>query len=433
MMSRNKVLVYSCDAMVYEDILYLLQKPRFRALYERGSIVKRMRTIYPSVTYPCHTTMSTGCYPDKHGVVNNMKFQPGVQKDIPWEWFADAIKCPDIFTAAKKAGRTTAAVFWPVTGNHPDIDYLVDEYWPQSPEDTKEACFLRSGTTRELYGACVAPYLENVKIRTHPATDEFLVNSVCSIIERYQPDLMMLHTGDVDHYRHKTGLFTEMVTRGLDDTERWLDQIIQATKRAGVFEQTNFFLVSDHGQLEIVRSIKPNVMFARHGLIQTDEAGRLVDWQAYCHSTALSAQIRLRTPEDRTLWEKVYRLLLDMREEGVYGISEVYTAEEIEEKEHLTGDFSFVIETDGYTSFSEDWNGPLVQPLDITDYRFGRATHGHNPDKGPQPTFFAFGPDIRAGVELERRPTVDEAPTYAKILGAEMPWADGTAISEILK
>ena len=432
-MSKNKVLVYSCDAMVYEDILYLLQKPRFRALYERGSIVKRMRTIYPSVTYPCHTTMSTGCYPDKHGVVNNMKFQPGMQKNIPWEWFADAIKCPDIFTAAKRAGRTTAAVFWPVTGNHPDIDYLVDEYWPQSPEDTKEACFLRSGTSRELYNTCVAPYLENVKIRTHPETDEFEINCVCSTIERYQPDLLMLHPADIDHYRHKTGLFTEMVTKGLDDTERWLDQIIQATKRAGVFEQTNFFLVSDHGQLEIVRSIKPNVMFARHGLIQTDEAGKLVDWQAYCHSTALSAQIHLRDPEDQALWEKVYRLLLDMRDEGVYGISEVYTAQEIKEKEHLAGDFSFVIETDGYTSFSEDWKGPLVQPLDITDYRFGRATHGHYPDKGPQPTFFAFGPDIRSGVELERRPTVDEAPTYAKILGAEMPWADGTAISEILK
>ncbi len=59
--------------------------------------------------------------------------------------------------------------------------------------------------------------------------------------------------------------------------------------------------------------------------------------------------------------------------------------------------------------------------------------HGHNPDKGPQPTFFAFGPDIKAGVEIERRPFVDEAPTYAKILGGELPEADGGAIDEILR
>ena len=49
------------------------------------------------------------------------------------------------------------------------------------------------------------------------------------------------------------------------------------------------------------------------------------------------------------------------------------------------------------------------------------------------PDFFGFGPDIKAGVEIERRPTVDEAPTYAKILGVEMPWADGVAVDEFLK
>ena len=75
----------------------------------------------------------------------------------------------------------------------------------------------------------------------------------------------------------------------------------------------------------------------------------------------------------------------------------------------------------------------MVAPMDLTDYRFGRATHGYYPDLGPQPVFFGFGPDIRSGVILERRETVDEAPTYAKILGVEMPGVDGHAIDEILK
>lgn len=433
-MAQRKVIVFSCDAMVCEDIEYLIKtSPRFRELYARGSGVKRTRTIWPSVTYPCHTTMSTGCYPDKHGVVCNAVFHPGELKNIPWNWFADAIKCPDIFTAAKRAGLTTAAVFWPVTGNHPDIDWLVAEYWPQGPEDTIKAAFMRAGTSEELYEECCAPHLENVKIRTHPATDEFLVRCVCDIIRKHQPDLMMLHTGDVDSYRHQTGLFTEKVTRGVEDTERWFFEIIEATKEAGVFEDTDFFLVSDHGQLDIVRNIKPNVMFADHGLIKVDEKGKLVDWSAYCRSNGLSAEIVLKDPSDRETWQKTYELLKFMRDEGIYGISDVVTTEETLEREHLGGDFSFVIESDGYTSFSEDWNRPMVKPMDLSDYRFGRATHGHFPDKGPQPVFFGFGPDIKEGVYLERRPTVDEAPTYAKILGVEMPWADGTPIVEILK
>ncbi len=433
-MSQQRVIVFSCDAMVYEDIKYLLKtSERFKELYAKGSAVKRTRTIYPSVTYPCHTSMSTGCYPNKHGVTNNNIFMPGVTKNVPWTWFADNIKCPDIFTAAKKAGLTTACVFWPVTAGHEYIDYNFPEYWPQSPEDTKEACFLRAGTTPELYRECIAPHIEDVKIRTHPATDELLVRVTCDMIEKYKPHLLLLHTGDVDSYRHGTGLFTEKVTKGVEDTERWFFEIIEATKRAGTFEETNFFLISDHGQLDIVRNVKPNVVFADNGLIEVNGDGTLKLWKAYLHSTGLSAQIRLADPEDKETWQKTYDLLKHMRDEGIYGISEVYTAEEINEKEHLSGEFSFVVESDGYTSFAEGWTRPMVKQLDLSDYRYGKATHGHNPDKGPQPVFFGFGPGIKEGVILERRPTVDEAPTYAKLLGVEMPEADGTAITEILK
>ena len=107
--------------------------------------------------------------------------------------------------------------------------------------------------------------------------------------------------------------------------------------------------------------------------------------------------------------------------------------EEIAELEHLDGDFSFVLESDGYTSFSDSCKRPLVAKLDLTDFRFGRATHGYYPDLGPQPTLIAKGPHIKEGVVIDRRPIVDEAPTYAKLLGAELPDAQGTAIEEILK
>lgn len=433
-MSQSRCIVFSCDAMVREDIEYLIRTDeRFADLYRKGSAVKTTRTIYPSVTYPCHTTMSTGCYPDRHGVVNNSEFHPGKLKNIPWNWFADVIKTPDIFTACKRAGLTTACVFWPVTGNHPDIDYNLPEYWPQSETDTKEDCFLRAGTTPQVWEECVKPYIDDVTIRSHPGTDDFLMEVSCEMIRRYKPHLLMIHTGDVDSFRHKYGLFNDTVTRGVNDAARWLFDLIEATKEAGVYEETNFFLVSDHGQMEIVRNIKPNVVFADNGLIDVDENGKIKDWKAYCYSTALSAQIKLKDPNDREVWQKTYDLLCHMRDEGIYGISKVYTAKEAEEQEHLSGDFAFVIETDGYTSFSEDWRRPMVKSLDLSDYRFGRATHGHNPDKGPQPVFFGFGPDIKAGVELDRRPTVDEAPTYAKIMGVEMPWADGKPIDEILK
>ena len=122
-----------------------------------------------------------------------------------------------------------------------------------------------------------------------------------------------------------------------------------------------------------------------------------------------------------------------MCRDGVWGIGRVYTAEEAQREEHLAGGFSFVIETDGYTSFTSDWREPYVHPLDISDYRFGRATHGHLPDKGPQPTLLAFGPDIRSGAVVERAALVDEPATIARVLGLEFGDIDGKVIEGILR
>ena len=71
--------------------------------------------------------MITGVYPDTHKVTGNLELHPGRTSDLPWKWDYKYNACKqDIFTEAKKAGYETAAVFWPVTGNHPAIDHLID-------------------------------------------------------------------------------------------------------------------------------------------------------------------------------------------------------------------------------------------------------------------------------------------------------------------
>ena len=174
----------------------------------------------------------------------------------------------------------------------------------------------------------------------------------------------------------------------------------------------------------------PNVELARRGLITLDNSGRMTDYVAIVKSAGASAQVYVKREADI---ERVGQLLEEMRAEGLYGFSRVYTAQEAWEEERLSGGFAFVLETDGYTSFGNDYTGALCRPHDISDYRFGRATHGHQPDKGPQPTFIAFGPDIRPGALLERRPIVDEPATFARVLGVDMGEIDGRPMVELLR
>jgi predicted AlkP superfamily pyrophosphatase or phosphodiesterase len=430
-MSKKRLIVISQDALVFEDLEQLRKLPHFKILMENGSMVETLRSIYPTVTYPAHVSMITGMYPNRHGVINNEELVIG-ELASDWHWFRSSNKAETLFDAAKKAGMSTAAVFWPVTGNDPNIDYLIAEYWSQGKDDTPREAFRRSGTNEELLETVVDKHLPGLVERKHPQADVFILKCACDIIEKYQPQLLCIHPAVIDDYRHKTGLFNDKVSEGLQLVDEWLGWIMEATRRAGVYDETNFVIMSDHGQLEIKRIMNPNVILRDHGLITVDDREELADWQAYCKSAALSAQVYLKNPDDRTVYEKTYRLLCEMRDEGIYGISQVFTREEINELEHLDGDFSFVIETDGFTTFGNDWRRPLVRSFDTSDYRFGRATHGHLPDKGPQPTMVVMGPDFAKSVVIKRRPIVDCASTFAKLLGLELPNADGTCIQDIL-
>ncbi|MDL2317845.1 ectonucleotide pyrophosphatase/phosphodiesterase [Eubacteriales bacterium OttesenSCG-928-A19] len=431
-MSKSKhVIVISQDAMIYEDTETLKTLPNFGKFWEKTARVDHARSVYPSLTYPAHVSMMTGVYPGRHGIVNNEYAIPG-EKSSKWIHFREDVKAPTIFDYAKKAGLSTAAVFWPVTGNDPSIDYLVDEYWPQSPEETTRDCFANSGSSDEVMRKVVEPNLHMLINRIHPYCDAFIHACAGAIIREFKPNLLMIHPANIDAYRHQTGLFSPRVTQGLTEIDLWFGDIVKATQDAGIFEDTTFFIISDHGQMNIVRNIAPNVVFAENGLIDVDEAGRFTDYRAFCKSTGLSAQVYLKDPGNQEDYARTKALLDRMCQDEIYGISRVYTAEEAQKEEGLAGAFSFVLETDGFTSFANDWVRPLVRPMDISDYRFGRATHGYQPDKGPQPTMFAFGPGVRAGAVLPNCSIVDEPPTIARVLGLDMPGTDGKVLEELL-
>ncbi|MCQ2427694.1 MAG: ectonucleotide pyrophosphatase/phosphodiesterase [Clostridia bacterium] len=440
MKKDRRILVFSVDAMVAEDVDILRTKPNFQKYIAGGAEVKTVKTVYPSVTYPAHTSMITGAWPAKHGVISNFAFTTDSKEDT-WQWDAEAIRIPDIFTAAKKAGYTTGSVFWPVTGNHKYIDYLIDEYWLPEKDQTLRTGFAKMGSSAEMLDIIeknegeLAPSYKLTGRKNfciYPEIDNFLMANAVDVIRKYAPEVMFVHNGNIDHQRHVAGVFSEVVKDALDIIDYNIGQLGEALEAAGVLADTDFFLVSDHGQRQIVRTVKLNVLLKDAGLIDVDEKGKVTDYRAYCFSNAMSSFVYLKNPGDRGLCEMVGALLRGLCREGIYGIGKVLTRGEAE-KLGVTGDFSFMIESDGYTSFSDSCKRPIVPPMDLSDFRFGRATHGYYPEVGPQPVFLGKGPHIAEGFVLERTDVINEAPTYAALLGVELPDAEGKAIEGFLK
>ena len=435
----KRLIVFSVDAMVTEDVEAMRELPNFKKYLGGGSEFKNgMRTIYPSVTYPIHVSILTGCYTGKHKVTSNFGFTTA-SKDDTWLFSSENIAVEDIFAAAKRKGLSTASISWPVTGRNPNIDYLIDEYWFPNPGETMRAGFADMGSSGEMldimdaHTDMLAPGWEQggkKNFMVWPGVDDFWVACACDIIRKYKPELTFVHTGTFDSFRHKYGVFGSHLDEARANLDRYIGMLMRACEDAGVAGETNFIMVSDHGQRDICRAINLNVKLSDAGWIDVDESGKVTDWRAFCFSNAMSALVYVKDPGDE---ERVYQTLEDLRKEGVFGIGRIYTAREAMEEEQLCGGFSFVIESDGYTSFGDKAVRPLVQNFDVSDYRFGRATHGYMPDYGPQPVFVAKGPGIRQGVVLDRGEVVDEAPTFAKLMGLSLPQAEGKPIDAILK
>lgn len=430
-MNDRHVVVVSVDAMVYEDLEILSKLYTFESVWDRTARVNRVKSVYPTITYPCHSTMMTGVYPETHGIVNNERPELLVRSSL-WQHERSLVKAKSIFDYAHEAGLSTAAVFWPVTGNDKNIDYLVNEYWPQHGESS-EQCFRDSGSSEEVMQKIVLPnlkYVEN-RHRKHPWCDAFVMACACDMLTSFKPNLLMVHPANVDAYRHETGLFTPKVEAGLYETNLWIGQLMKAADDAGILDKTDFFIVSDHGQLAIRRCVALNALLAERGLIDVDESGEIRDWTAFAKSGGLSALVYLKHPDCAEDLARTKAVLDELAAGEVMGVGQVFTEAEARAQHHLGGDFSFVVETDGYTTFANDWVRPLVRPQDNRNYRFGRATHGHLPEKGPQPTLIAFGPHMKPGAVIPDALLVDEAPTFAHALGLKMEGTDGRCLTEL--
>ncbi|MBR2054661.1 MAG: alkaline phosphatase family protein, partial [Clostridia bacterium] len=68
---KKRLCMISLDAASHEDAEQLFALPNLRALQQGSLFCSRVNTIYPTITYPIHVSLITGCYPNKHGIPHN--------------------------------------------------------------------------------------------------------------------------------------------------------------------------------------------------------------------------------------------------------------------------------------------------------------------------------------------------------------------------
>ncbi|MDR0396628.1 MAG: ectonucleotide pyrophosphatase/phosphodiesterase [Oscillospiraceae bacterium] len=429
MSGQNKLFAICVDALCDIDIDYVKTLPNFGRVLADGSHIRRVKPVYPSFTYPCHVSIMSGVYPDRHGVPHNEMVEPGAEHP-PWYRARSMVKVPYLLDHAKARGLSTCALNWPLTAGA-DIDLNMPMTLPLFYEGDPLPFYQGSSTQALLdrYFRKHAWALSNQRA----SLDLFTMCVALDIIEDYgQPDVMFVKLCDLDSARHEFGVDTVQARQALDWHDSQFGSMLDCLRRHGDIERTNFVVTGDHGQSDVKRVMNFNRVLMENGLLTLDSDGKLSGWDAYCHSVGLSAWIQLRDPNDIGLYDRVYDLLLSLKGDPLFAIDYVFTKMEAARDFHLAGPFDFIIESAQPISFGHDPSAPLFTPTAPGDYKTAPASHGGLPTRSHMTALFASGPSIRRGVEIDSASLVDEAPTMARMLGFDMPDTDGRVLTELL-
>jgi len=390
--------------------------PNLRKVLKEGAHAEGVVGVVPTVTYPSHTTLLTGVWPAKHGILANSTFDPLQKNYQGWYWYAEDIRVPTLWDAAAQAGRTTASVQWPVSVGA-NITWNIPEFWRAgTPEDEE---LLRVVSTKGMLqeaSAEIGPYRGGVDASVDG--DDVRAKYAVWILEKKRPALLTLHLTALDHIQHQTGPFSEESLAVLERIDAAIGAVREAAEKlapGGVL----LAVVSDHGFVKYDQQLNLLAAFRVANLFSVDEKEKIRDWRAMPWTTGGSAAIVLKDPLDRATLGEVHELLSRLAADPANGIDRILEADELHKRGGYPNASFFVSLKPGWKT-ATSLAGPIV-----ANVKPG-GTHGQLPDVTElRSSFFLSGPGVPTGKDLGVIDMRDIAPTLAKAAGLSLPAADG--------
>ena len=402
------VILISIDG--FRSNFYLEEKwpaPNLQTMAKEGARSLGVTGVFPSVTYPSHTTVITGATPAKHGIYYNAPFEPAGQTG-KWYWESELIQVPTLWDAVRDAGKTSASLLWPVSVHAP-IDYNIPEYWSlenggriEPMRDMETPKGLMAEMELEVLGKMNERTFNGDYLNREDRTGEM----AGYLLETYKPNLITLHLIAADHFQHNEGREGPMVYKSIAAIDRAIGKIMEAAERAGIQEKTTFIITGDHGFVNIHSSLSPNIWLVEAGLME--DAKDRGNWKAAFHTSGASAFLHLKDPNDQESIKKVEKIL----DELPANIKKLFRVVNRDELDQIGADPNAVLALAPIQgiSFSPSTSGAILKPAK-------GGTHGYFPDFDEIETgFVAWGAGIKENVEIQEMGLVDVASVVKYLL-----------------
>ncbi len=416
------VLLISIDGLRPGDVSDAdargLRLPTLRGLAQAGVHAAGVRGVLPTLTYPSHTTILTGVSPARHGIANNLTFDPFQKNQTGWYWYAEDIKVPTLWDAAHQAGLHTVNVHWPVSVAARGIDSNLPQLWRTgTADDRKLNRALATPGLSEALERKLGAYADGIDESVE--ADETRARFAAELMTTQKPGFATVYLTGLDHVQHESGPDTPQAHAALERIDAAIGRLVAAARAAqpGI----DIVVVSDHGFAAVTTDVNLYGAFIEAGLIKTDATGKVTSWEAEPWLAGGSASVVLARPDDSALRGRVETLLAALARNPDAGIDRWIGSAEIAGRGGSGGQYWINLKP-GYQT-GKNPAAPLVSPS------AGRGMHGYFPAlPAMRSTLIAAGPDVRARGSIGEIDMRDIAPSVARLLGVSLPDAEGKPV-----
>jgi len=168
--------------------------PFISSLLNESTKAEAFATVFPTLTYPAHTSLVTETYPQIHGITSNEK---GVVEE------------EDIFELVAQYGFTTCIV---------------------------------GGTFMDMFGE-----VEKTDYHLGWNSSEGFMDTALNILSRQQPNLMFIYQPDPDEVGHAHGSESIEYKAAIRGSDAQIGQLVNYLKEVGLANTSCIFVTADHG------------------------------------------------------------------------------------------------------------------------------------------------------------------------------------------
>lgn len=420
--------------------------PTLYHLAERGVFFKNHHSVFVSSTEVNGTALITGAYPDHSGIVANSDYRP----EIRWQEAGgteaiESVRRGDLLTGGHYIGVPALTELLQsmghrtiVAGTKP-VALLLDRSNLRQTGAASQSVNLFKGQTlpRSAMESLIKAnedksFPTNI---TYPNTNQDAWTTKALTRGLWKggvPKFSILWLSDPDYSQHDSGPGSATALGALESADKNLGVVIKALEEKGVRDNTDIFVVSDHGFSTIERGIDLPQMLSRAGFkaskkFDDPERGDVL-------VVGLGGSVALYTIGND---EAVIRRLVDFFQSSDFA-GVIFTRRGLEGTFPLSAircestNAPDVLVSLKWRSDRNEFGTPgLIISEGGTK---GKGTHASLSPFDMHNTLISAGPDFRSGF-LDEIPSgnADLMPTIAWILGVEpTPKCDGRILNEAL-